>query len=76
MSLDLVDIRFKLPADLNAVLDAIAESQGREKSVVTREFVEAALTKQLRIHCLIHSELKAIGMESLLEDRRGISGRK
>lgn len=76
MSLDLVDIRFKLPIDLNAVLEAIAESQGRERSVVVREFVEAALTKQLHVHRLIHSELSAIGMGSLIGDAQGVKGRK
>jgi predicted DNA-binding protein len=76
MALELHDIRCKLPTDLNAVLDAIAEATGREKSVIVREYVEARLIEELHRFRLIHSELKAIGMLSLIQDGQGITGKK
>lgn len=76
MSLDLIDVRFKLPADLNAVLDAIAEAQSREKSAVARQFVEDALTKQLHLVRCVNYELKAIGLQTILGEREGVVGKK
>jgi hypothetical protein len=76
MSLDLVDVRFKLPADLNAVLDAIAEAQGREKSAIARQFVEDALNKQLHLVRCVNYELSAIGLQKIVGDFEGKSGRK
>lgn len=76
MSLPLVDHRYKLPADLTAVLDAIAEARGIEKSLIAREFVERELTKELNKFRLIHSELKQVGMLSLIEDSQGVGGKK
>lgn len=76
MALDLHDVRCKLPTDLNAVLEAIAESSGREKSVIVREYVETRLIAELHRFRLIHSELKAIGMLSLLGDDQGVGGGK
>lgn len=76
MSLDLVDVRFKLPVDLNAVLDAIAESLGKEKSTIARQFVEEALNKQLHTHRCIQYELNAIGLGNLLGDSQGNTGKK
>ena len=76
MSLPLVDLRYKLPADLNAVLDALAEATGREKSLIAREFVERELTKELCKFRQIHSELEQIGMLSLISDSRVVVGKK
>jgi predicted DNA-binding protein len=76
MSLPLIDHRYKLPADLTAVLDAIAEARGVEKSLIAREFIERELTKELNKFRLIHSELKQVGMLSLIEDSQGVGGRK
>lgn len=76
MALDLHDVRCKLPTDLNAVLDAVAEATGRNKSELVREYVEERLMKELHRFRLIHSELKAVGMLSLIGDDKGIGGRK
>jgi predicted DNA-binding protein len=76
MSLPLIDHRYKLPADLTAVLDAIAEARGVEKSLIAREFIERELTKELNKFRLILSELKQVGMLSLIEDSQGVGGRK
>lgn len=76
MSLPLIDHRYKLPADLTAVLDAIAEARGVEKSLIARELIERELTKELNKFRLIHSELKQVGMLSLIEDSQGVGGKK
>lgn len=76
MALDLHDVRFKLPTDMNALMDALAEASGREKSVLAREYVEERLMKELRRFRLIHSELKAVGMLSLIGEEKGVGGRK
>lgn len=76
MALDLHDVRCKIPTDLNAVLDGLAEASGREKSVLVREFIEERLIKELRRLRSVHSELKAVGMLSLLGDDKGVGGMK
>jgi predicted DNA-binding protein len=68
MALDLHDVRFKLPTDKKALLDALAEARGVENAVWVRDLVEKALMEELRRFRLIHSELKAVGMLSLLGD--------
>jgi predicted DNA-binding protein len=76
MSLPLHDVRCKLPTDLHAVLEAIAKASGRDKSVVVREYATERLSEALALYRSIHSELKAVGMEYLIEDSRGVEGRK
>ena len=76
MSLPLIDVRCKLPVDLDAVLEAIAEAQGREKGAVVREFVEKALTRELHIPRLIHSKLEEVGMVGLLRESEPVVGKK
>lgn len=76
MSLPLVDVRFKLPVDLNAVLEAIADSEGVVPAVIARRFIESALTKKLEFPRLVHSKLDEIGMASLLGENSGVGGRK
>lgn len=76
MSLPLTDIHCKLRIDLDAVLEAIAEAQGKPKSVIVREFIERALTRELQIPRLIHSKLDEIGMVSLLSAKEAVVGKK
>lgn len=76
MALPLVDIRFKLPVDLDALLGAVARYKGLEKSVAAREIVVAALEQELLRSALVHSELDTLGMASLLRDHPVIGGRK
>jgi hypothetical protein len=76
MALPLVDIRFKLPVDLDALLEAVSKFKGLEKSVAAREFVVAALEQELLKSALVHSELDSVGMASLLRDHPVIRGRK
>ncbi|MDB5733261.1 MAG: hypothetical protein JWQ03_3156 [Variovorax sp.] len=76
MSLPLIDLRYKLPTDLNAVLDALAEATGKEKSLIAREFIERELTRELTKSRKIYSELEQIGMLDLIGDRRGVAGRE
>lgn len=76
MALPLVDGRYKLPIDLDAVLESIAEEEGREKSVIAREFIERALLQRLAFPRRLHSKLDEIGMVSLLRDQSAVVGRK
>lgn len=76
MGLPLIDVRCKLPVDLDAVLEAIAESQGREKGAIVRDFVEEALTKKLEFPRLLHSKLDEIGMVSVLREQTRVVGKK
>lgn len=76
MSLPLIDLRYKLPTDLNAVLDALAEATGKEKSQIAREFIERELTKELCKSRQIYSELEQLGMLDLMSDRSGVVGKQ
>jgi hypothetical protein len=70
------DVIYEPAVNLNAVLDALAEATGREKSLIAREFVERELTKELCKFRQIHSELEQIGMLALIRDSRVVVGKK
>lgn len=76
MSLPYTDVRCKLRIDHDAVLEAIAEDQGREKSVIVRELIETFIDKRLKFPRLVHSKLDEIGMVSVLGECGPVTGKK
>lgn len=75
MTLETVDVRIKVPENLDVVLQALADEAGIPKSTFASEIVNTMLQKELKKFQRIHSGLKDMGLQSDIEDRRVFSGK-
>ena len=76
MALDTVDIRIKVPEDLDVVLQALADDAGVPKTVFAGSIVNTLLERELRKSQYIYGGLKDIGMQSRVSESRGVSGKQ
>jgi predicted RNA-binding protein with PUA domain len=76
MALETVDVRMKIPEDLDVILEALADDAGVAKSTYASEIVIAMLQKELKKFQRIHSGLKGMGLQGQVEERRVLSGKQ
>ena len=68
MSLDLRDLRVKLPVEVWAAIRARAEINGKEMSEVAREVLQAWFVQQRDEIILLNQILEREGLTGLLKD--------
>lgn len=71
MALEKIEVRINIPADLDVVLQQLANQAGDSKVGVAKDIVCAVLEKHLKFYKQLHTGLKEIGLQSQVEDRRG-----
>lgn len=76
MALDTVDVRIKVPEDLDIVLQALADDAGVPKSVFAGSIVNSLLEREFRKSQCIYGGLKNMGLQSRMDERRGVSGKQ
>jgi hypothetical protein len=72
MSLERKDVRFKLPADIKELLDAIAIARGRDLGELVEGWVVAAIEKEVDEASVLMRQLDRLGKAGRA---RGIAGR-
>ena len=75
MSEALKDLRAKVTAETDAVLEALNRATGRDKSEIAREVLHKWALEQINAASLIARFVKAEGMTGESEGKRG-SGRR
>lgn len=71
MSIPLVDLRAKITAETDAVLEAIHRSTGRDKSEVVRDVLHQWAAKEIHAASILHDILEREGIAAQLGDSRG-----
>jgi hypothetical protein len=82
MSLPLVDFRGKLTHETDAVLEAIHQASGRERSEIVREVLAAWADSKIHEASLIDLRLKREGLRGIdggmrgsVREREGVAGK-
>ena len=75
MALETIDVRCKIPEDLDVILEALAGDAGVAKSTFASEVLITVLQKELRKFQRIYSGLKVMGLQGQVEDGRGNAGK-
>lgn len=75
MALETVDVRCKIPEDLDVILEALADDAGVAKSTFASEVLISVLQKELKKFQRIHSGLKTMGLQGQVEERRVVAGK-
>lgn len=73
MSLPLIDLRAKVTAEADAVLEAVQRSTGKDKSEVVRDVLHRWAMSEIHASIVLNGILKREGITSADEGMRGKS---
>jgi len=71
MSLPLIDLRIKVTTEVDALLEVLHRTTGRDKSELARDVLHKWAVKEIQASMMLHQELKSKG---ILRDYEGVSG--
>jgi hypothetical protein len=71
MSLPLIDLRAKVTAEADAVLEAVQRSTGRDKSEVVRDVLHKWAMQEIHACSVLQNILSREGLAEPSEGRRG-----
>lgn len=74
MSLELKDLRCKITAEADAVLEAINRATGKDKSEIAREILHKWAIDQIHASTLIDKMLRSEGLSGIAGGIEGKSG--
>lgn len=72
MSLPLVDLRCKVTPAVEALLDTLHKTSGRDKSEIARDVLQRWAEKEIHASILLYGQLKEKG---ILGDYEGVVGK-
>lgn len=71
---DLRDLRAKVTPETAAVLDAVAEATGQDRSEIVREVLHRWAADEIRRHKVLRRTLEREGLEAPVNGTRGRRG--
>ena len=71
MTLPLIDLRSKITAESDAVLEAVQRATGRDKSEVVREVLHKWAMNEIHASNVLHAILQREGLAGANEGARG-----
>ena len=72
MSIPLVDFRCKVTPEIDALLETLHRTTGRDKSEIARDVLQKWAVTEIHAAMMLHGELKAKGV---LRDYEGVTGK-
>lgn len=74
MSLDRKDLRLKLPPDVHAGLDLLADVDGKQLAELAEEIIEQWVRRRIHVATLVADRAGRLGIAGIPRESAGMSG--